>query len=132
MTTEMLKALGEEGLRWLTEMFNQTWEEGKMPEDWRVGIITPVYKGKGDPQECSSYRPIKLLEHAMKLMEKVIERRLRGIVNIDEMQRGFMPGRCTTDAIFAMRTLIEKHLEKNKELWAAFVDLEKAYDRVPR
>jgi len=132
MTTEMLKALGEEGIRWLTEIFNQTWEEGRMPEDWRVGIIIPVYKGKGDPQECSSYRPIKLLEHAMKLMEKVIERRLRGIVNIDEMQRGFMPGRCTTDAIFAMRTLIEKHLEKNKELWAAFVDLEKAYDRVPR
>jgi exonuclease III len=132
MTTEMLKALGAGGLKWLTDIFNQTWEEGSMPEDWKVGIIIPVYKGKGDPLECSSYRPIKLLEHAMKLLEKVIEIRLRGLVNIDEMQRGFMPGRNTTDAIFTLRTMIEKHLEKNKELWAAFVDLEKAYDRVPR
>jgi len=34
--------------------------------------------------------------------------------------------------VFAIRTLVEKHLEKNKDLWAAFVDLEKVYDRVPR
>jgi exonuclease III len=132
ITTEMLKAFGEGGLTWLTDIFNRTWQEGNMPEDWKVGIIIPVYKGKGDPLECSSYRPIKLLEHAMKVLEKVIENRLRKLVDIDEMQRGFMPGRCTTDAIFTLRTMIEKHLEKNKELWAAFVDLEKAYDSVPR
>ena len=132
VSTEMLKPLGEKAVAWLTEIFNRIWREGRLPEDWRTGIIIPIYKGKGDPLDCNSYRPIKLLEHAMKVMERVIDRRLRNVVTINEMQRGFMPGRTTMDAIFAIRTIVEKHLEKNKDVWAAFVDLEKAYDRVPR
>ena len=68
----------------------------------------------------------------MKVMEIVIEGRLRKIVKIDSMQFGFMSGRGTTDAIFIVRQLQEKYLAKNKELWMAFVDLEKAFDRVPR
>ena len=48
------------------------------------------------------------------------------------MQFGFMPGRGTTDAIFILIQLQEKHLAKNKKLYFAFVDLEKAFDRVPR
>ena len=48
------------------------------------------------------------------------------------MQFGFMPGRGTTDPIFILRQLQEKHLAKNKKLYFAFVDLEKAFDHVPR
>jgi hypothetical protein len=81
---------------------------------------------------CGSYMVIKLLEHAMKVLKRVIEGRVRKIVKIDSMQFGFMAGRSTTDAIFMVRQLQEKYLAKNKELWIAFVDLEKAYDRVPR
>ena len=53
-------------------------------------------------------------------------------VGINEMQCGFMSGRCTTDAIFIVCQLQEKHLAANKRLYMAFVCLEKAFDRVPR
>ena len=43
-----------------------------------------------------------------------------------------MPGRGTADAIFAARQVIEKHREMQKELHLVCIDLEKAYDRVPR
>ena len=68
----------------------------------------------------------------MKVSERVVEGLIRQRVEIDEMQCGFMSGRCTTDAIFIVRQLQEKHLAVNKPLYMAFVDLEKTFDRVPR
>ena len=54
------------------------------------------------------------------------------MVDIDDMQFGFVPGRGTTDAIFIARQIQEKFLAKNKTLYLAFIDLEKAFDSVPR
>ena len=132
ISTDMIKVLEESGLNMMQEMLNCVWEEEKMPEDWKKSEIIPIYKQKGDPLECGNYRGIKLLEHGMKILEKILERRLRRIVDIDDMQFGFMPGRGTTDATFILQQIQEKYLEKNKELFTVFVDLEKAYDRVPR
>jgi len=55
------------------------------------------------------------------VVERVIEGRLRKIVEINGLQFGFMSGRSTTDAIFIVRQLQEKYLAKNEELWMAFV-----------
>ena len=57
---------------------------------------------------------------------------IRQLVSIDDSQFGFVPGRGTTDAIFVVRQLQEKYLAASKRLCIAFVDLEKAFDRVPR
>ena len=54
------------------------------------------------------------------------------MVDIDAMQFSFTPGRGTTDAIFIVRQLQEKFIAAKKPLYLAFVDLEKAFDRVPR
>ena len=48
-----------------------------VPEDWERSWIVSVYKGKGDALECGSYRGIKLLDQVMKVMERVIEKRIR-------------------------------------------------------
>ncbi|KAK3532932.1 hypothetical protein QTP70_003800 [Hemibagrus guttatus] len=66
----------------------------------------------------------------MKLWERVVEARLRKVVEICEQQYGFMPRKSTTDAIFALRILMEKYRDGQRD--GQFVDLEKAYDRVPR
>ena len=68
----------------------------------------------------------------MKLWERIIERRLRSDLTFGNQQYGFMPGKITTDALFALRVLMEKYREGQKELHFVFVDLEKAYDKVPR
>nr|XP_043614575.1 uncharacterized protein LOC122586658 [Erigeron canadensis] len=68
----------------------------------------------------------------MKLWEKVIKMRLRRVTKVAENQFGFMPGRSTMEAIHITRSLMEKYREKQKALHCAFLDLEKAYDSVPR
>jgi hypothetical protein len=132
VVSEMLKASGEVGVEWVTYVCNAVIKDGKIPADWKRSQIVNVFKGKGDALECGSYRGIKLLDHVMKVLERVIEKKVRSIVKIDDMQFGFRPGRSTTDAIFIVRQVQERFLAKKKDLWMAFVDLEKAFDRVPR
>ena len=75
---------------------------------------------------------IKMLEHEMKVVERVFEKRLRKMIEIIEEQNGFLAGIGTTDAIVILRQLQQKYLDNDKELYLVFVDLEKAFDRVPR
>ena len=82
--------------------------------------------------ECGSYRGIKLLEHTMKVVERIFEHRIRQQIKIDDMQFGFMKGKGTTDAIFMARQMQENFRVKGKKLYFGFVDLEKAFDRMPR
>ena len=74
----------------------------------------------------------KMIYHTMKIWEIIIDRRLREETSIGEEQFGFMPGRGTTDAIFAARQVIEKHPEMQKERHMVLIDLEKAYAMVQR
>ena len=95
-------------------------------------VVVPIFKGKGDAMNCMAYRGVNMLEHAVKIVEKVLVRRLQRMVEVDEMQFGFMPGKGTIDAVFLLRRLQEEYLDKEKKFYMCFVDLEKAFDRVQR
>ena len=129
---EVWKCMGEMGIKFLTRLFNRLLMGERMPEEWRRSVLIPIYKNKGDAQCCGNYRGIKLMSHTMKVWERIIETRLRDRVEISKQQYGFIPGKGTTDAMFALRMLMEKYREGQRELHCVFVDLEKAYDRVPR
>ena len=68
----------------------------------------------------------------MKIIEKVLEGGIQALVDFDEAQFGFMPGKGTIDALFLVRRLQKEHRAKDKRMYMCFVDLEKAFDRVPR
>ncbi|KAI5735287.1 hypothetical protein M8J77_016627 [Diaphorina citri] len=129
---EVWKSLGEEGIDILLDLMNKLWNQEVIPDDWKRSMIVPIYKGKGDVQNCGNYRGIKLMSHTMKIWERIIDARLREETEIDDEQFGFMPGRGTIDAVFALRRLLEKFREMQRELHLVFIDLEKAYDRIPR
>jgi hypothetical protein len=129
---EVFKVMGKDGVDMLMRLFSVVWKDGKIPDAWRESTIVPIFKGKGDMQDCGNYRGIALMSHTLKLWERVLEGRLRMLVEIGEGQFGFQKGKSTMDAAFALRILMEKFREKRKDLHMVFIDLEKAYDRVPR
>jgi len=130
--SEMFIADEDCSVEWLKSLCNLIVAQGRILDDWKSSILLRVFKGKGDPMECESYRAIKLLEHAMKVIERVFERRIREKVKIDAVQFGFMPGKGTTDAIFTVRQMQEKYGSKGKKLCFSFCRFGNAFDRIPR
>ena len=129
----MLKAGGTITVQWLHCIMQKAWEEGRIPDDWNKAIIVPIYK-KGNRMDCSNYRGISLLSVPGKVYASIIEKRIRQLTEgkLGENQAGFRRNRGCQDQIFALRQIIEKSWEYNKDLYLGFVDLEKAYDKVPR
>ena len=125
-------AASPHGKQVILQIANEIFNGMDMPHDWRMSTVVPIYKKKGSVMDCASYRGVKLLEHGMKVVESLLEKRLRSSVKVYQMQFSFMPGRSTVDAIFILRRIQESYLEKNRKLFICFVDLEKAFDRVPR
>jgi len=64
LVTEIIQATEGIGIQWILDLCHGIVKEGSNPEDWKSSAVLPIYKGKGDPMECGSYRGIKLLEHA--------------------------------------------------------------------
>ena len=91
-----------------------------------------LYKGKSNALDRGNCRGLKMIVQAMKVIERIADSLVRQIVAIDESQFGFVPGSGTTDAIFVVLQLHEKYLAVGKRIYMAFMDLEKAFDRVPR
>ena len=91
-SVEMIAASGEIGIGVMVELCQGVLDGRGMPDKWALSIVVLIFKGKGDAMSCGAYRGVKLLEHAMKIVEKVLERRLRRMVKV-EMQFGFKPGK---------------------------------------
>ena len=119
-------------LKSLTNIFNDILFKDKLPEEWTLSSFVLIFKGKGDPLNPNSYRGIKLLEQAFKLYEKILDGRVRKVVDINKMQYEFIPVRGTVDAVFVLKRLTEKFRNKNKKLIFEFVDLKKAFHWMPR
>ena len=103
-----------------------------MPEEWKTSVVVPIFKGKGYVMDCGVYRGVKLLEHAMKIVETVLEYRIRGFVTIDDKQFGLKPGKAGLMHCLFLGRLQEEFRGREKKLYMCFADLKKAFDRVPK
>ena len=76
-------------------------------------VIVPIWKGKGDVQDPRKCRGIILLSHIMKLLERILDGRMRKRVNMEirKEKQGFRKGRGMMDGMFTLRQLVDKRLE---------------------
>ena len=134
ITSEMLKYGGDSIIKWLTRVCMVCLMKGEVPLDWKRAIVVPFYKGKGDRNECKNFRGISLLSIPGKVYGRVLIERVRCETEnmVGEEQCGFRNGRGCIDQVFVMRQLAERFECKGKDMYVAYMDLEKAYDRVDR
>ena len=52
---ELLKAGGNAALVSLHAVLRSAWNTGIIPTDWNFGLVVPLWKGKGDRQDCNNY-----------------------------------------------------------------------------
>ena len=118
----------------LLPLFDLIWNTEEIPEDWRRGIILPLYKGKGNRSEGGNYRGITLLSVPGEVFARVLLERMRLVIPAKRRreQSGFTPGRSTVDRILPLTVLAQTRREYRPPLYAAYIDLTAAFDSVDR
>ena len=104
----------------------QIWKTQQWPQDWKISVFIPIPK-KGNAKECSNYRTIALISHAIKGMHKILQGRLQQYVNheLPHVQTGFRKGRGTRDQIATICWIIEKAREFQKTFISALLTMPK-------
>ena len=72
LTSDMLKFAGRTGVLELLRVFQKILRNGTVPREWCDSLTIPLYEGKGDALQCGKYRGLRLLEHGMKIWERVL------------------------------------------------------------
>ena len=118
------------------KLFNIILDTGVFPSQWSIGIISPVFKNKGNESNPSNYRPITLLSCFGKLLTSILNTRLTTFLDsnniLNENQAGFRSNYSTTDHILTLYLLLEYMNVNKKTMYCAFMDLKNAYDLINR
>ena len=133
---EYIKHCPVELLGTVVKLFNIVLKTGIVPSNWCIGLIKPLYKNKGSPDDPDNYRGITLLSCLGKLFTSCLNDRLSNYIEgagiMGEEQAGFRAGYCTLDHIFVLHSIIDLYVFKKKRLYCAFIDYRKAFDLVDR
>ena len=121
----------------LTDLFNKLFTSNLIPSVWRKTILKPIPKNPTiNPRIPAQYRGIALLSTIYKLFTSTVNSRLTKFLEvrklIQEEQNGFRAGRSCAEHIFVLNTIIRNRLLANKDTFIAFLDAEKAFDRIDR
>ena len=126
LSIELIEALEEYGIEKVTTLLNEIYDTGQIPVDMSRSIFIALPKKPG-ATDCKLHRTISLMSHVTKLLLRIIMMRVRNKMNPEIAE-----GKGTTHAIFILRTLIERALEIQKDVYLCFIDHTKAFDSAPR
>ena len=131
ITSEMIKALDDMGIKVIHKLVNNIYKTGEIPTSMNESIFIRLPK-KPKATMCTEYRTLSLMSHILKVILRIILMRNRETIEneISNMQSGFMSGKGTREGILNMRLICERFIEVNKDIYACFIDYEKAFDRV--
>lgn len=113
---------------------NESFRTSTVPPLFVETTVIQIYK-KGNPNEWSNYRPISLMSIGAKLYNRLILNRIAPVLDkyLRSEQNGFRPQRSTTHHILLLRRLLEEtDVRKDARIILCFVDLQRAFDSVPR
>ena len=117
----------------LSDICNQSFDDGIFPEINKIAKVIPIYK-KGKKDDTNNYRPISLLPIFSKIMEKIIATRLSSFLTVNDIicpnQFGFRAGFSTSHSLLSITECIKRTLEQKKYGCGVFIDLRKAFDTV--
>lgn len=101
-------------VEWLFILCRQAWKHGVVPDDWTKVITVPLCNGKGNRDECSSYRGVSLLSALGKVYRRVLTERLVRETErqLSEGQGGLTKERGCTDQIFVITMTVRKYLRR--------------------
>lgn len=72
----------------LIRLFNTILACERMFEEWRMSVLVLIFKNKGDVQSCWTCRGMKLMNHTMKIQERVFKAKLRREVMMEKYREG--------------------------------------------
>jgi hypothetical protein len=116
----------------LTALFQLIFNERKVPDQWIVSKIIPIFK-KGDNTKIENYRPISNHCCASKIFEKIIMKSIEMQKNVDftgNSQHGFKKHRSTATAGLTVQSLLARALDNNDYACTSRLDLSAAFDVV--
>ena len=79
----MMEMAGEVGVDWTGRLLNVCMQKGSIPKEWRMALIVPIWKRKGDVHDLKKYRCITLLSQVLELLTRVLNARIRRRVEDD-------------------------------------------------
>ena len=134
ISAEVLKAGGDEMIKFLVMLFNKVWREENPPLEWSKMIVTPVHNKGNNKTDPSNYQAISLLSIPGKVFSHILLQRIKQKSEkfTKENQYGFHPNGGTVDAIFIVRQIIEKAKERKVNLHFNFIDFKSVFDTIWR
>ena len=128
LPNEIIKCGEEEMAKIIHHVIKMFWNDEEVIIDWNEGLISSLWKGKGDKEKMEFQRGITFSSAISMIPEEIIHNRMRAVISLTPAQGGGKKGSATRDHVFLLRSAINTALKQKRKIYITFFDVQKAYD----